>query len=133
MGWLTTLLGSVPQAIADYLKVRQETKSAERLRKMEYEDALHKRRLELISQGLAADANWETEFARQAATSWKDEYTLLVVSIPAVMAFIPGLAQYVKAGFEALGETPAWYQLMLITLFFATVGIRYWRRSQSDT
>jgi len=49
------------------------------------------------------------------------------------MAFVPGLSQYVASGFEALAKTPAWYQLMLITLFFATVGIRYWRRNQSDT
>ena len=77
--------------------------------------------------------NWEMEFAKQAASSWKDEYTLIVVSIPAVMAFIPGLDVYVANGFDALSKTPPWYQLMLITLFFATVGIRYWRRNQSDT
>ena len=40
--------------------------------------------------------------AEQAATSWKDEYTLIVVSIPAIMAFIPGLDVYVKDGFLAL-------------------------------
>ena len=81
--------------------------------------------------------NWEMEFAKQAATSWKDEYTLLVVSIPAVLAFISlpwvdGPA-VVLAGFTALAQTPGWYQLLLVTMFFATVGIRYWRRTQSDT
>jgi len=132
MNWLS-ILGGIPEAIASYVNKRQEIKAAAQQRKAEFEDALHKRRLELVAQGLAADASWEMEFARQAEHSWKDEYTLLVVSIPAVMAFIPGLAGYVATGFDALSRTPAWYQGMFVTLFLATVGIRFWRRTQSDT
>jgi hypothetical protein len=100
---------------------------------MELDDALHARKLKLVEEGLHADMNWEMEFARQAATSWKDEYTLIVVSIPLVMAFVPGLTAYVKGGFEAFASTPLWYQAMVQVLFYATVGIRFWRRSQSDT
>ena len=81
--------------------------------------------------------NWEMEFAKQAQTSWKDEYTLIVVSIPAILAFVktswldgPTL---VGQGFQALAQTPLWYQTLLISLFMATVGIRWWRRNQSDT
>lgn len=133
MNWLGALLGTLPEAIASYFTERMRTKSAEKIRAEELRDALHQRQVDLISQGLHADMQWETEMARQAATSWKDEYTLLVVSMPAIMAFIPGLDQYVHAGFAALAQTPGWYQLLLVTLFLATVGIRYWRRSQSDT
>lgn len=132
MNWLS-LLGGIPEAIGNYVNERQKLKSAEKLRKMEYEDAIHKRKLDLISQGLTADMNWEMEFARQAETSWKDEYTLIVISIPAVMAFVPSLSGYVSEGFKALQDTPIWYQTVLISLFLATVGIRWFRRSQSDT
>lgn len=132
MNWLS-LLGGIPEAIGNYVNERQKIKSAEKLRKMEYEDAIHKRKLDLISQGLTADMNWEMEFARQAATSWKDEYTLIVVSIPLVMAFIPGLSEFVKLGFESFAGTPIWYQAMVQVLFYATYGIRFWRRAQSDT
>lgn len=132
MNWLS-ILGDVPGAIASYLNKRQEIKAEAQKRRDEFEDALHRRRVELIEKGLAADANWEMEFARQASTSWKDEYTLLVVSVPLVMAFIPGLAAYVAAGFAAFSSTPLWYQAMVQVLFYATVGIRFWRRSQSDT
>jgi hypothetical protein len=130
---LLSLLGSLPQLLADIYKQRQEIKAKEREREFELQEAIHKRRVELIAQGLAADANWEMEFARQAATSWKDEYTLIVISIPALLCFIPGMDTYVKAGFSALNETPAWYQITFLSLFLATVGIRYWRRTQSDT
>lgn len=131
------ILGGLAAPVVDYLKVRQEVKSRERIRKMELTDALHARKIELAKQGLVADMNWEQTFADQAASSWKDEYTLIVVSIPAVLAFVklPWLngPAIVSEGFGALGQTPMWYQTVLISLFLATVGIRWWRRAQSDT
>lgn len=130
---LLDLLGGVPQAIGAYVTRRMEIAAEDRQQERAIKKAETERKIELISQGLAADASWETIFAQQAASSWKDEYTLIVVSIPAVMAFIPGMDGYVADGFAALAKTPAWYQLMLVTLFFATVGIRYWRRNQYDT
>ena len=132
MNWLS-ILGDIPGAVASYFNERQRIKAESQKRRDEFEDAIHKRRLELIEQGLAADANWEMEFARQAATSWKDEYTLLVVSVPLVLAFVPGMAPLVAAGFTAFAATPLWYQAMVQVLFYATVGIRFWRRNQSDT
>jgi hypothetical protein len=132
-----TLLKSVTEPVVAYLNTRQELKSKERIRKLELQEAIHQRQVDLIKEGLHADMNWEMEFAKQASSTWKDEYTLIVVSIPAILAFIriPGLdgPGIVTHGFEALSATPGWYQIMLVSIFFATYGIRYWRRSQSDT
>ncbi len=127
------LLTGVPGAIADYFKAKQEYASIERRQEMEYAEAVHVRKCDLVKQGLTADMNWEMEFARQAATSWKDEYTLLIVSIPAVGAFVPGFVEYINAGFAALNTTPVWYQILLSSMFLATIGVRFWRRTQSDT
>lgn len=137
MSIITKVLGGLAGPVVDYFKQRAEIKSKERLRKMELDDALQARKLELISQGLTADMNWEMEFARQAEHSWKDEYTLIVISIPAVLCFIKN--QYVDgpaivaAGFGALAQTPLWYQAIFGIMFCATVGVRWWRRTQSDT
>lgn len=140
MSWLKDAVSGLAKPVSDYFVRRQEIKahqrqleSQERMKKHELEMARYDRMIQLQHQGLTADMNWEMEFAKQAATSWKDEYTLIIVSIPAIMAFIPGGAPIVAAGFAALAMTPAWYQLALLTMFFASVGIRYWRRTQSDT
>jgi hypothetical protein len=126
--------------VVDYLKQRQEIRSKERIRKEEIKDAQHERNVELIKAGQTADMNWEMEFAKQALTSHKDEFTLGVISIPAVMCFIPkdfsewqGGAFYVTEGFKALATTPLWYQILFCSMYAATYGIRWWRRSQSDT
>jgi len=140
MGVLSEIVSGIGKPVSDYFTRRQELKaeqykldSEERLKMHELKMAEVDRRIDLQKQGLTADLNWEMEFARQASSSWKDEYTLIVCSIPAVLAFIPGCDEIVSKGFDALEKTPSWYQLLLLTLFFATVGIRYWRRTQSDT
>jgi len=135
---IKTLLGKgLVEPIAEYMQRKQELKQARFEAKLKFEQAKGDRQAELIKAGLAADANWEMEFARQAENSWKDEYTLLVVSIPAILAFVstPWLdgAAIVAAGFAALATTPVWYQILLCSMFAATVGIRWWRRTQFDT
>lgn len=138
LDWVKALLGKgIVEPIADYYKRRQELKQAKFEAQLKFEQAKGDRQAQLIREGLAADANWEMEFARQAAASWKDEYTLIVVSIPAILAFfrtkwVDG-PRIVADGFAALAATPTWYQILLCSMFGATVGIRWWRRTQSDT
>jgi len=123
--------------VVTYLTRRAELKQARFEAELKMEQAAGDRRAQLIREGLAADANWEMEFARQAASSWKDEYTLLVVSVPAILSFIKTESfdgpTIVAAGMGALSSTPLWYQTLLGIMFCATVGVRWWRRSQSDT
>lgn len=136
MSWLGAvgaLLGKVPEAVATYYTRKQELSAQAHESALKFEQAKGDRAAQLIREGLAADASWEMEFAQQARMSWKDEYTLLVISVPAIMCFVPGFDGYVAKGFDALQRTPTWYQLLFCTMFCATVGIRFWRRNQSDT
>lgn len=130
---ILSILGGVPELIGKYVTRRMEIKAEDRQQERAIKKALVERQIELISQGLHADMQWELEMAKQAASSWKDEYTLIVVSIPAILCFVPGGASYVASGFEALDKTPTWYQITFISIFLATYGIRWWRRSQYDT
>lgn len=123
--------------VATFFTRRAELKQARFEAQMKMEIAKGDRQAKLISEGLAADANWEMEFARQAANSWKDEYTLGVVSLPAILAFVKNSwidgPKIVSEGFEALSGTPWWFQTLLGIMFGATVGVRWWRRTQYDT
>jgi hypothetical protein len=125
------LLGGVPKAIGDYFTARATAKAQEQLRKLELEDAIHKRKVELVQAGLHADATWELEQIRNSGS--KDEWVLFLLSIPLVGCFVPGLADWVLRGFQILEKTPSWYQWMILLIFTAIFGIRIWRRQQSDT
>jgi hypothetical protein len=71
--------------VVTYFTRRAELKQARFEAKLQLEIAIGDRQAKLISEGLAADANWEMEFARQAANSNKDEWVLGVLSVPAIL------------------------------------------------
>lgn len=127
-----TILGTITGPIATYLTRRAELKAQAHQNQVDLLKAQGERQSQLSLAGLTADAAWEQEFARQAGSSWKDEFELLVLSIPLVMCFTP-FAYIVKRGFEAISETPSWFQFLVITIYLANYGIRYWRKTQSDT
>ena len=58
--------------------------------------------------------------------SWKDEYLMVLLSVPVVMSFIPKMAPYVAQGFEVLNGTPEWYRWSFLGVVAATFGLRAW-------
>ena len=69
-------------------------------------------------------ADWELLHAKGSQSSWKDEYVLIIFSIPTIMVFIPWLAPYATAGFETLHTLPEWYTYTFITIALASYGIK---------
>ncbi len=55
---------------------------------------------------------------------WKDEYLMLVITIPTILAFIPSMLPYVKEGFIALDEMPEYYQYMLGGVYIYVFGFK---------
>ena len=50
------------------------------------------------------------EMARASSSSWKDEWLVILFSIPLILAFIPGMEGVVQNGFDQLNRMPEWYQ-----------------------
>ena len=58
--------------------------------------------------------------------SWKDEYLVILMSIPVIMCFIPGLDAQALKGFEVLKQTPEWYRWAFLGIIAASFGLRTW-------
>lgn len=71
-----------------------------------------------------ADIDWDLEAIKASNNSWKDEWLVILFSIPMIMAFIPGLEGVVARGFEQLNMMPDWYQYSLGVIIAASFGIR---------
>ena len=56
--------------------------------------------------------------------SWKDEFALIVLLLPAILVFIPSMTEYVRVGFEVLNTLPEWYQYLLFIAISASFGIK---------
>ena len=97
---LLGVAGDVVTGIVETKKKKAEVK----LKKIEAE-AVH------MDKIIAGEAEWETAAVKQMDGSWKDEVSLIVLLLPAVLVFIPGCQDFVKSGFVALQELPSYYQI----------------------
>jgi hypothetical protein len=114
-------------AAVDAYKVRTEAKNRLELAKLESEIAAERAWAEWRTKNIDADAAWEQASIQNSG--WKDEFVLLLLSIPLVLVFVPPLTQHVLSGFEVLSQTPDWYRWLVVMIYAATFGIRIWRRS----
>jgi len=107
------LLGPIVNGITGFFKDRAKLKQA----KLEGEIAI-------VKQASTNTAEWEMLHAKGSQSSWKDEYVLILLSIPTVMAFIPMLNKYAVMGFEVMHTLPEWYRYLFVTVCLASYGIK---------
>lgn len=74
-----------------------------------------------------ARAEMDAEAMKGMQFSWKDEYLLLLFSVPLILSFIPATVPWVIAGFAVLQTLPMWYQWAITGMVAATFGIRTWK------
>ena len=126
---IATLTGQTVGAVVEHLNLKRKLKAEielERLRgKAEYERAKTTR----ASESEGRDHEWELESLKNSG--WKDEWVLVILSIPMILSFIPMTQPYVVAGFEALEGTPTWYRITVASIYLATFGLRLWRRDMN--
>ncbi len=115
--------GAVIQGIAGFGKSLIETKDAKNARQ-HTENMADGQRITKMDDN---DAAYAIAKLREQSGTWKDEVALITVLIPAWLAFIkvgpldgPAI---VKAGMEALGETPLWYQGLLTGAITGALGL----------
>lgn len=112
---LGQLIGPVTNLVGSYFKNKGEEKQAK-----------HEAKMSVIQNY----ADWESKMADASATSWKDEFWTIVLSVP---VFMIGYAialddtdviARTKLGFEALSGLPEWYQYLLFIAISSSFGIR---------
>lgn len=79
-----------------------------------------------------SEANWENIMAKNTGDSWKDEYLVIILTIPAIMCFFEGGPEVVKAGFDALDKMPEYYQHFLYLAVTASFGIKGFKAFKSN-
>lgn len=123
---LSALLSKAIPSAADFFIKREQLKQERELKKLEGKIKFEEAKTQRFSESLTADNVWELESIKNSG--WKDEWVLVLLSIPLILVFIPQTQPYVLAGFETLNQTPSWYRWLVMLIFAAIYGIRVWRR-----
>lgn len=128
---IATLTGQTVEAVLAYKKAKFTMKANIELEKLRGKAAWEAAKSKRASESEGRDHEWELESIRNSG--WKDEWVLIILSIPMILSFIPFTQPYVVSGFVALEGTPLWYRTTVMTIYLATFGLRLWRRDMNKS
>lgn len=117
---IQAFIGPIANLAGSWLQGKADKNAAEA--KLKLTEAEAKAKILLSEKTSVAD--WERIMAEGAKSSWKDEWFVIVLSIPLVLAFVPGAEGWVDRGFEQLNKAPDWYFYSLGIAISASFGVR---------
>ena len=116
----TALIGPIANIAGSWIdgKVEQtKAKAATNVAKAKAEAVI-------MEKKATGEIDWDLEMAKGSHSSWKDEWLVILFSIPLILAFIPGMGGIVANGFQQLEQMPQWYQYSLGVIVAASFGVR---------
>ena len=116
----TALISPIASLAGTWLEGKVETKKAETATKV----AKAKAEAVIMEKKATGEIDWDLEMARGSQSSWKDEWLVILLSIPLILAFIPGMEEVVANGFSQLEAMPQWYQYSIGVIVAASFGVR---------
>lgn len=116
-------VGGLLKPVTSMVDGWQKRKSAKLESQLKIQEAKTQAQISKIERGQTADIAWEQTSIDKAG--WKDEWFTLLLSIPAILCFCgPTASAWVTRGFEALRETPEWYQWAFMVAVGSAFGYR---------
>lgn len=123
---VSKVLGVFGEKVVDTYSKKVELKAQIKLEELKGKVAYQVAKTKRAEQSEGRDETWELESLRNSG--YKDEWVLALISVPMIMSFIPSAQDYVRTGFDVLEATPQWYRFIIMSVFLAVYGIRWWRR-----
>ena len=117
---LQALIGPITELAGGWHKGKADAQAAAAQLKLTGAEA--KAKIMLSKETSIAD--WERIMAEGSKSSWKDEWFVIILSIPLILCWIPGAEGWVDRGFEQLNKAPDWYFYSLGIAISASFGIR---------
>ena len=118
---IQAFIGPIANLAGSWLQGKADKTAAEA--KLKLTEAETKSKILLSEKTSVAD--WERIMAQGTQNSWKDEYLVLLFSIPLVLSFCGEFGRTAVAnGFAALESMPEWYQYTLGVIVASSFAVR---------
>ena len=121
---LGQLLGPVAGLASSWLDAKTTKQAAEA--KLKLTEAEAKAKILLSEKTSAAD--WERIMAENSGSSWKEEWFVIILSLPLILCWIPAAEGWVERGFEQLDKAPDWYFYSLGIAISASFGVKGYKQ-----
>jgi hypothetical protein len=118
---LQALIGPLGNLASSWLQGKADAASAAANLKLVEAEA----KATIMKSAATSEAEWERIMAQGTMNSWKDEYLVLLFSVPLILCFTGEWGRTAVAeGFAALEAMPEWYQYTLGVIVASSFAVR---------
>jgi len=118
---IQALIGPLTELAGGWLKGKADAQAAAANLKLVEAEA----KAAIMKSAATSEAEWEKIMAQGTMNSWKDEYLVLLFSIPLILCFTGDWGRTTVAeGFAALETMPEWYQYTLGVIVASSFAVR---------
>jgi hypothetical protein len=117
--------GAVISGVTSLASSYMDTRKVKTEHKAKVEQARVNAEINRIEKSAQSDQDYDLEALRQTRYSWKDEYVLVIITLPFIGSFIPHIQEHVLKGWEYIAKAPDWYQWCFMGAVAASLGIRW--------
>jgi len=115
------IFSGIVNAVGGIATAWMNNKVEETKAKGELKVAVEKRKTKMAT----GEIDWDQTMAEASKDSWKDEWLVLLFSVPLILAFCGDWGRaIVESGFTALQTAPEWYRYTLGVIVAASFGFR---------
>ena len=86
--------------------------------------AISEAKIQMAKNGQANNFDLDRIAMQNMEKSYKDEFILIMFSVPMIMSFFPKTSEYALRGFEVIEKMPDWYQYTFIGMIVVIYGMR---------
>lgn len=130
LSFVTALLGVAGQTVKSWVEGRQ----VERQAKLEIKKIEAQGRVEVAKSLAQTEAQYDNIAQTNMRFTWKDEYILVVYTIPFIVSFVTPYVQLfvyedlltpLEVAWTLVAQAPEWYQWAMLGMITATYGLRW--------
>jgi uncharacterized protein YdcH (DUF465 family) len=122
---MLSFLGPIVSLVSAPVKSYMEERTAKVQSKAKIAEAKVNAEIKRIEKTADSEINYDIEALKQQQYSYKDEFALLVITMPFIGSFLPWTQEYVMLGWEYVSNAPEWYSYTFIGAISASLGIRW--------
>ena len=122
---ILSFLGPILNLVGAPIKSYMEERTTKIKSKAKIAEAKVDAQIKRIEKTADSEVNYDVEALKQQQYSWKDEFALLVITLPFIGSFLPWTQEYVMLGWDYVSRAPEWYSYTFIGAISASLGIRW--------
>jgi hypothetical protein len=128
MGFLSSLIpGFIKDALGmvnDHFEHKRKIKRAQVDNEIAVGQAKVQHIIKTAETAQSAEIDWDIQAMKNSESSCKDDSSTIILSMPLIFMFIPGMAGVMSDGFAALDAAPDYYKAAVGVAIAASFGVR---------